>query len=531
MKRGLLLKKFTAAVLMASIVTAVIPEIAGDESVNADAIKNQSNTCLGTSGIASPVPPSDEDDPWSGSYVYFGNYDGNPIRFRVLAPQTSVYGGSTMFLDSDEILFESTYYSAEDALNGSFLTDSFTLLENEAIATSIGTGSISDDSENPILWTCGVNDKVFLLDYTEVLYPAYGYSTNDGWYTGMQSINNHLKNYGEEANGWWLRSSYAILTEYYRGAVLADGTLALGHVGTSGGIAAPYPFVADSFGAAPALNVDLSSVIFSSLITGSFNTVGTEYKLTVSDPNLDIAIQAGRQATIAGSTVTIPYCISGTDAANATRASVLVTTGEYNAEGSQILYYDSLGSGSTGIGTFTLPSELTLNGWGSDYNVYILAEDINGTYETDYASVPVKVDAPISGATMYRLYNPNSGEHFYTASAGERNHLISLGWNDEGIGWIAPVSSNTPVYRLYNQYGGEHHYTTSIAERDHLISLGWNDEGIGWYSDDARTVPLYRQYNPNAFANNHNYTTSLSENNWLVSIGWQAEGIGWYGIG
>ena len=36
---------------------------------------------------------------------------------------------------------------------------------------------------------------------------------------------------------------------------------------------------------------------------------------------------------------------------------------------------------------------------------------------------------------MYRLYNPNSGEHFYTASKGERNHLISLGWNDEGIGW------------------------------------------------------------------------------------------------
>ena len=29
----------------------------------------------------------------------------------------------------------------------------------------------------------------------------------------------------------------------------------------------------------------------------------------------------------------------------------------------------------------------------------------------------------------------DSGEHFYTSSEGERNHLISLGWNDEGIGW------------------------------------------------------------------------------------------------
>ena len=131
---------------------------------------------------------------------------------------------------------------------------------------------------------------------------------------------------------------------------------------------------------------------------------------------------------------------------------------------------------------------------------------------------------------MYRLYNPNSGEHFYTASESERNHLISLGWNDEGTGWIAPETSNTPVYRLYNPYGGEHHYTMSVAERDMLIRAGWNDEGIGWYSDDAQAVPLYRQYNPNQPANNHNYTTSLSENNWLVSIGWRAEGIGWYGI-
>ena len=35
---------------------------------------------------------------------------------------------------------------------------------------------------------------------------------------------------------------------------------------------------------------------------------------------------------------------------------------------------------------------------------------------------------------MYRLYNPNSGEHFYTANAGERNHLISIGWYGTGTG-------------------------------------------------------------------------------------------------
>ena len=29
---------------------------------------------------------------------------------------------------------------------------------------------------------------------------------------------------------------------------------------------------------------------------------------------------------------------------------------------------------------------------------------------------------------MYRLYNPNSGEHHYTTSRSERDNLISIGW-------------------------------------------------------------------------------------------------------
>ena len=118
---------------------------------------------------------------------------------------------------------------------------------------------------------------------------------------------------------------------------------------------------------------------------------------------------------------------------------------------------------------------------------------------------------------MYRLYNPNSGEHFYTADANERTNLTDAGWSYEGIEWTAPAKSNTPVYRLYS--GTDHHYTMDASERDNLIKAGWKYEGIGWYSDDNKTVPLYRQYNPyvdpNAKTNNsgsHNYTTDKSEN-------------------
>lgn len=139
-----------------------------------------------------------------------------------------------------------------------------------------------------------------------------------------------------------------------------------------------------------------------------------------------------------------------------------------------------------------------------------------------------------SAVKMNRLYNPNSGEHFYTASPVEKVSLMDAGWNYEGIGWTAPADGNA-VYRLYS--GTDHHYTMSEVERDHLISVGWSYEGIGWYSDADESVALYRQFNPNvqpsAPTNNsgsHNYTLSKVENDSLVSAGWNEEGIGWYGI-
>ena len=176
------------------------------------------------------------------------------------------------------------------------------------------------------------------------------------------------------------------------------------------------------------------------------------------------------------------------------------------------VYYFLPNSGTAAIGTVTI-----------DGLVYVF-NDVG-------ALIDGPTPATINEVSMYRLYNTNSGEHFYTSSETERDMLVRVGWSYEGIGWLAPATSNTPVYRLYNEIGGEHHYTTSVDERDFLVSIGWNDEGIGWYSDDNQSVPLYRQYNPNAFANNHNYTTSLEENDWLVTVGWQAEGVGWYGLG
>lgn len=156
-------------------------------------------------------------------------------------------------------------------------------------------------------------------------------------------------------------------------------------------------------------------------------------------------------------------------------------------------------------------------------------EDPNNPDTPDDSDNPVIGPSKTTIVTMYRLYNPNSGEHFYTADKNERDSLRKVGWLYEGVGWKAP-SNGDPVYRLYNPNEGEHHYTTSAAERDMLVDAGWRYEDIGWYSDTAETVPLYRLYNPNEYANNHHYTKDAGERDYLMSLGWKYEDVAWYGL-
>ncbi len=137
-----------------------------------------------------------------------------------------------------------------------------------------------------------------------------------------------------------------------------------------------------------------------------------------------------------------------------------------------------------------------------------------------------------SGQIVYRLYNPNSGEHLFTVKSTDKDYLYSIGWNYEGIGWIAPSSGN-PVYRLYNPYSGEHLYTKDLSDKNWLIDAGWNDEGTAFYTNDGKgrcETGVYRLYNPysGGSAGAHMFTTDSKQKDELVSLGWNYEKIGFY---
>ena len=348
------------------------------------------HTGLGTSPISDPVPGSSPDLPWSGSFVYFGTYDGRPIRFRVLAKDCTAYtAGKALFLDSDESLFvdhfdhTEPYSGAWDGsgiravLNGPFL-DGFSAPEQAAIAVSSGSGGRSRPEDSPEARTYGtpvpVNDRVFLLDVSDVTDEAYGYAPDRGWNFWVipkHTVPNRVK--GGMFNYWWLRSA-AAGDPGCAGDVNCGGLLNL--------VGAEY-----YMDVAPALNIDQESILFST----PAGTGPDGFKLTLIDHDLVITVPEDEKVTASERAVTVPYRISGANAGEKTRACVLVLDREYtpgNTNGAAILWYGALGSPSDAGGTFLLPDGCDLNGWGTDYHVYILAENTGGPLETDYASVP-----------------------------------------------------------------------------------------------------------------------------------------------
>ena len=131
---------------------------------------------------------------------------------------------------------------------------------------------------------------------------------------------------------------------------------------------------------------------------------------------------------------------------------------------------------------------------------------------------------------LYRMYNPNSGEHFWTGSGQEVADLVNAGWDFEGDGWWAPLEGQ-PLYRLYNPNAGDHHYTMDASERDNLVNAGWRYEGDAWNSaPEGEGYPLYRLYNPNAQAGSHHLTASAEERDNLCNAGWTYEGVSCRGL-
>jgi len=148
--------------------------------------------------------------------------------------------------------------------------------------------------------------------------------------------------------------------------------------------------------------------------------------------------------------------------------------------------------------------------------------------------VAFAADGATDTVPVSKFYNDTKkggdGEHLFTKDQDEISWLASLPtWNSEGVAWTAPVSSSTSVWRCYNPNSGEHLYVDE-GYADYLAGSGWNKEKVAFYSDDEMGVPVYRLWNGTDGVGSHHFTTDEGEVEWLVGQGWTAEDVAFFGV-
>ena len=417
MKKKNVVKRLLAGVLTTAMVVTMLPVIS--KPITAKAVSEKTVAGLSTYAIGGPKTPASKNDAWKGSYVWYGEYDDSPVKYRVLSNNINAYTKSsgiyTMLLDCDQALynvnFSSLSYpyswsssSVKSGLNGSdFLQKSgvFTPAEKNAIAFS-NIASHDLDKTYPTTdgyvdsyvysmfetYTALNGEKIFLLDAEDVEQNKYGYYHGNTAYclkkqnNGTWMLRSDVKQ--ENSTGshhieWKGKPGLIYYNSYSDEATIHYGQSSL------------------SYGIAPAFNIDQSKVIFSTLVAGAPENGNAEYKLTLSDSKLQI-MEDGELMEKNGK-VTVPYAKSGDNAGKSNRVSVLILDRPYRAGLSlnvNVLYYGKLNgsNGMSGTGTFNLPSNLSMKDWGTGYYVYLLAEILNGDHYSDYANEPRLLSKP-----------------------------------------------------------------------------------------------------------------------------------------
>ena len=253
------------------------------------------------------------------------------------------------------------------------------------------------------------------------------------------------------AGYWWLRSPRANAMAYN----------SAGDVDYSGWVV--DAFVYNQYGARPAFNLNLSSVIFSSQIPQFEN----QYKLTLLDEDLEISLISGGNPSLRGNELSVSYELSGVHAGSETKAMILITDDAYNAVGAQVLQYGILSASDP----FELDPALDLADWGSAYHVYLTAVNENGGNTSDYAAEPVELFPDIyynvewqnwDGTVLESgeekggntpSYNGETPEH---PAVGEVSYVFA-GWDPEP----APITEDTIYTAVYEEVRSEHKVTVS----------------------------------------------------------------------
>ncbi len=392
----------------------LIPRTAAITTTDADGTVTSRSLGLGTSIMRNPAIPT-ETDAWSGSYVWFGysfNYNalnnpGKPVKYRVLSKDTTELGKNgehTLFLDSEGLKVDERKYSSDKSSGYpviSYMSD-FYGYSKTAEKNALVVSTITE--------TGGENCPFFILTPEQAKSGRYGYS-NSGTGAGRGKS---LIGSGKEIK-WWLHGGESYVT--------TDGTIVQGRDTTAGG--------------GMTTNVDLSKILLSEVVTGEAGKLGAEYKLTLLAGKNDYDrenIKIEPDTTDIKRTedeVTVSYTLRNTNwtTYRINQVSVLFFDKPYGDSDAKLLAYEKIEgqqfSNKNDYGiyvdqsrkkSFTVPEGLRDKQCGVDYHAYLIAEQVNGEHESNFASAPVEITIPKgSYQIVHTVVKPQGDEVTYDA--------------------------------------------------------------------------------------------------------------------
>lgn len=361
----------------------------------------------GVAGLNDPVFSNGYYYP--SDYIYFGLYQGSPLKWRVLdADKAFDKQTDGVFLLTEELMEEmrfnqsgeSTVWEGSNAqawckaFAGS--TSNFSAVEQGVmmgIAKTEGAYTLYDDPWGECILSA--QNKMFFLSVQEY------YDHVAAWASIVAHVSNHF----------WLRTPNTEWTTDVGVVYPSDGNV--------GALQTDF-----EHSARPAFNLDSSAVLFSSPASGGKpdgeisaigDHSGNEWKLTLKDSSRDgFTIENLHRA---GNIITFYYSGAAAGANEYISALVVDSTGAYT-------HYGRLQPADEAAGTvvFTLP-ELP-----EGSTLYIFNEQCNGDYKTDYASHLVELTVPED-----------------TSGAGEDGREVELqvDYDSEFIQWRYAAGSDT----------------------------------------------------------------------------------------
>ena len=464
-------KRILSILLCLCMAACMLPTVAF-----AAGAENDKAIQLVDSGTAANISGGQNDN------IYFGTWDEEPIKWRVLDDQTNT-GESGLFLLSDALLgtgrYGDVYFdnsgntsnawqsSTAKTWCNNFYGSSFSNGEQGAVLATtksdeaLSTGGISFAASENIL----NGDKVFFLSAEEAENSAYGF-TDD---------NARIANYGNSAGVWWLRSPYAIFTTY-AGVVFGNGPV--------------YTYVVSGVWAArPAFNLNLNSVLFASAAVGEkpdggltpiSEYTGNEWKLTLKDSNRSFAVT---ETTVSGDpddTVTLHY--TGATAGINEYISVIL------ADNSGAQYYGRVAQPTAENGTveIKIPSDIAPG----SYTLKVFNEQYNGDYNTDYASNFTDIALTVENQPDEQFNLVPGGRYYFDLSAMGIPGTVNDALPDNTLHYVPFTYAGTvDAYKLTSamatteEYAQQNKYPHSLFVADYVVT---ND--VSW--DTLNTADL-----------------------------------------